>query len=62
MCVVDRAEPRRKQDGEVAADRVARLVPEHLFGAAVEMNDPLAVIDRDDGVGGDGQDARELGL
>jgi hypothetical protein len=26
------------------------------------MNDPLAVIDRVDGVGGDGQDARKLGL
>ena len=46
----------------MASDRVARLVPEHRFRAVVEMNDALALVDRDDRVGGDGENAGELGF
>ena len=62
VCLVRRAKARWKQDGQMAADRVAGAIAEDLFSPAVEMDDPLAVVDRDDRIGCDGQDAGKLGL
>jgi hypothetical protein len=56
------AKTRRQQHGKVSPDRVRRRVPEDLLGAAIEMHDPLRVVDRDDCVGGNRQNARELFL
>ena len=54
--------PRRQEDVEVPSDRVGGGVPENLFGAAIEVNDPLRLIDCYDRVGGDAKDAGELRL
>ena len=56
------AKPRRQQDREMPSDGVARVISENLLGAVIEVDDALSVVDRDDGVGGDGEDARELCL
>jgi hypothetical protein len=56
------AVPRRQQNGEVPADHVLRRVTEDFFGAAIEVDDVLRVIDSDDRVGGDRQNAGELRL
>ena len=53
---------RRQEDVEVPTDRVGGRVPENLFGAAVEVNDPLSLIDRYDGVGGDAKNSGKLRL
>src|SRR5215831_14580298 len=44
----------------MAADRVAGAIAEDLLGPAIEMDDALAMVDRDDRVGGDRQDAGEF--
>ena len=54
----DVAKARRQQDGEVPPDRVARAVAEDLLGAAIEVDDPLRLVDRDDRVGGDARECR----
>ena len=46
----------------MAPDHILGLVAEDLFRAAIEMNDPLGLIDRNDRVGRDRQDAGELGF
>ena len=46
----------------MTTDRVSSRVPENLFGAAIEVNDPLRLIDCYDRVGGDAKDAGELRL
>lgn len=50
----------RNENIQMAADGVGRLVFEDLFRAAIEMNDALRSIDRDDRIGGDSQNSREL--
>ncbi|HXT17335.1 MAG TPA: hypothetical protein VN706_16975 [Gemmatimonadaceae bacterium] len=44
------------------AERILFGVAEDLLGAAIEVDDAQRLIDGDDGVRGDGQNARELGL
>ena len=46
----------------MATNRVSSRVAENLFGAAIEVNDPLRLIDCYDRVGGDAKDAGELRL
>ena len=41
----------------MATDDLLRLVPEDLFGALVEVDDVLLLIDADDRIGGDAEDA-----
>lgn len=42
------------------ADRVVGVVPEYLLGTSIEVHDALGLIDRDDRVRRDGEDAGEL--
>jgi len=44
------------------AERVRLLVAEDFLGAAVEVDDALRLVDRDDRVGRDSEDSRELGF
>ena len=60
MRVVARAIARRQQDIQVPPDRVGGRIPENLFGAAVEVNDPLILVDRYDRVGRDAKYAGEF--
>lgn len=46
----------------MSADRVVRFVAENLLGAAIEVHDALRLIDGDDRVGGNRQNAGELCL
>lgn len=46
----------------MAAYRVSRLVAEDLFGAAIEVHDPLRTVDGDDRVGRNSQNPGELCL
>lgn len=48
-----------EQNVQRASDDLGRGPAEDLFGALVEMHDPLRLIYRDDGVRGDGQNLRE---
>ena len=62
-CAVMRlAKARRQQNVEMPSDGFVRAVAEDLLGAVIEVDDLLRVVDRDDRVGGDGEDAGELRL
>jgi hypothetical protein len=60
MRVVPGAIARRQQDVEVPADRLIRRVAKNVFSTAVEVYDPLRLIDGDDRVRGNCEDAGEL--
>ena len=62
MLLVCRAKARRQQHGQMPPDRIFGHVAEDLLGAAVEMDDALTLIDGDDRVGRDRENAGEFRL
>ena len=58
--VVSGSIARGDEDIQMPPDRIRRRVPEDLLGAAIEMDDPLRLVDRDDRVGRDAEDTGEL--
>ena len=61
-CAVLRPVPLGKQALEERADHLLLRIAEDLLGAFIEHGDSLIRIDRNDGVGGNGDDPRELGF
>ena len=59
---MDRAKPLGNESFERSPDDLALRVAEDALRALVEDRDALLLIDRDDGVRGDGHDAGKLGL
>ena len=59
---VARPEALRDQQVEAAADQLVLGVAEHRRGALIELRDAHVGIERDDGVGRDLQDGRDLGV
>ena len=52
----------RDQQRQMTPDDLLRLISEDLLGALIEVDDPLLLIDADDRIGGDAENARELRL
>ena len=61
-CAVLRAGTDREATVEGRSDHLLLRVTEDLLGAFIEHNDALIRVDRNDGVGGNGDNPRELGL
>ena len=51
-----------QQEFNRLADDLAGRIAEGILGAAIEMDDRVSVVDRDDRVRGDGEDAGDLRL